>query len=155
MGTQPPSHHGDYRHSHMLRPIEQWATPLRHILHVPGLLDDPRPLGGSPPRRTQMQSKLHSALKRSFESRGLPLPPRRGYRPIPRVTVHEDAPLAPWFCGTIAMTTTLHLLLGKHRPHKLPPRCISRQHMLALHRGLLRWLITGTPPNLWADGCLD
>ena len=52
------------------------------------------------------------------------------------------------------MLTTLHLLLGKRRPHELHALYISRDKMLHLHKALLAWLIRGTPPKLWEIGCL-
>ncbi len=52
------------------------------------------------------------------------------------------------------MLTTLRLLLGKRRPHDLHALYISRENMLHLHKALLAWLITETPPALWEIGCL-
>ena len=52
------------------------------------------------------------------------------------------------------MSTTLHLLLGDKHPHDMPAGCITRDHMLALHKALLHWLLTGSPPPLWRNGCL-
>ena len=52
------------------------------------------------------------------------------------------------------MSTTLHLLLAGIPPHTLPRNFITREHMLALHRALLEFLIQGTPPDLWQRGCL-
>jgi hypothetical protein len=53
------------------------------------------------------------------------------------------------------MSTTLHLLLGGIPPHSFPTQFITRDHMLALHRALLEWLIQGNPPDLWNRGCLN
>ena len=53
------------------------------------------------------------------------------------------------------MLTTLHLLLGQRRPHELPDNYLSQDHTLLLHKALLTWLITGTPPPLWELGCLN
>jgi len=52
------------------------------------------------------------------------------------------------------MNTTLHLLLGDKHPREMSPACITRGHMLALHKALLKWLLTRTPPSLWEKGCL-
>jgi hypothetical protein len=52
------------------------------------------------------------------------------------------------------MRTTLNLLLGTEHPHTMPERCITREHTLALHRALLHWLPTGTPPSIWGIGCV-
>ena len=46
------------------------------------------------------------------------------------------------------MSTTLHLLLGEKHPHNMPPDCIKRGHMLALHKALLKRLLTGTLPSV-------
>jgi len=59
-----------------------------------------------------------------------------------------------WSCGTISMCTTLHLLIGNRQPHTLPNLYIPRARILSLHKALLAWLITGTPPALWAGDCL-
>jgi hypothetical protein len=53
------------------------------------------------------------------------------------------------------MLTTLHLLLGQRRPHELLDNYLSQDHTLLLHKALLTWLITGTPPPLWELGCLN
>ena len=53
------------------------------------------------------------------------------------------------------MLTTLHLVLGRRRPHELPAIYITRERMLLLRKALLAWLITGTPPKLWEIGCLS
>ena len=73
---------------------------------------------------------------------------------VHRIAIQDDGPLPPWSCGTLAMSTTLHLLLGNKLPHDMPAGCITRDHMLALHKALLHWLLTGSPPPLWRDGCL-
>ena len=64
-----------------------------------------------------------------------------------RITIQDDAHFPTWSCGTFAMSTTLHLLLGDKHPHEMPTSCITRGHMLALHKALLNWLLTGTPPH--------
>jgi hypothetical protein len=43
------------------------------------------------------------------------------------------------------MSTIFHLLLGDKHPHDMPPKCITRRHMFALHKALLKWLLIGTP----------
>ncbi len=52
------------------------------------------------------------------------------------------------------MCTTLNLILKNEHPHTMLERCITREHTLALHRALLHWLLTGTPPSIWDNGCL-
>ena len=53
------------------------------------------------------------------------------------------------------MSSTLHLLLEGIPPHSLPTQFITRDHMLALHRALLEWLILGSLPDLWNGDCLN
>ncbi len=73
---------------------------------------------------------------------------------MPRIVVQQDAPRPAWSCGTIAMCTTLHLLLREPQLRELPGQHITRTRMLVLHRALLKWLIAGTSPALWQLGCL-
>jgi len=40
-------------------------------------------------------------------------------------------------------------------PHSLPTQFITREHMRALQRALLEWLVQGNPPYLWTRGCLN
>jgi hypothetical protein len=102
-----------------------------------------------------MQSKLHSAMSDSFGTRSLPVPPLHQCRQTPRTTIQQDTPRPAWSCGTIAMRTSLHLLLGDRHPHELCELYITITHMLTLHRALLEWLILDTPPALWQLGCLN
>ncbi len=102
-----------------------------------------------------MQRNLNRALREAFRARNLPVPPLPPYRQAPRLALQNDAPCQSWSCGTIAMLTTLHLLLGSRQPHELPALYISRGKMLILHKALLAWLITGAPPELWTIGCLN
>jgi len=101
-----------------------------------------------------MQSNLNRARREAFRARNLPVPLLPQYRHTPRISVQHDAPRQYLSCGTIAMLTTLHLLLGKRRPHDLHAIYISREKMLHLHEALLAWLITGTSPVLWEIDCL-
>jgi len=95
-----------------------------------------------------MQSSLNRALKEAFRTRNLPIPLLPQYKEASRIVVQHDATRQYWSCGTIGMLTTLHLLLGKRRPHELSALCISRKKMLLLHKALFAWLITGTPLEL-------
>jgi hypothetical protein len=104
-----------------------------------------------PPR---MQFRLDRALRGSFTSRNLPIPPLPAYRSLPRIAIQRDAPRPLWSCGTFALSSTLHLLLGSIPPRTLPTQFITREHMLALHRALLEWLIQGNPLDLSRGGCL-
>ena len=102
-----------------------------------------------------MQECIIRALRKAFRGRNLPVPPLPTYKQAPRIAVQHDAPRQHWSCGTIAMLTTLHLLLGRRRPHELPALCLLRENMLLLHKALLAWLIKGKPPRLWEIGCLN
>jgi hypothetical protein len=73
---------------------------------------------------------------------------------VHRIAIQEDNPLLAWSCGTFAMSTTFHLLLGNQHPHTLPSGYISREHMLTLHKSLLKWLLTGSHPSLWGNNCM-
>ncbi len=116
---------------------------------------DPLVAGPYPRARRQLvEDNIHRVITDSFSTRGLPTPTLPTYRHVQRVAIQDDAPLAPWSCGTFAMLTTLNLLLGHQHPHELAPDCISRSQMLTLHRALLVWLITGHMPDLWRDECL-
>jgi len=66
------------------------------------------------PPRTQF--KLHRALRESLASRNLPIPPLPTYRQLPRIAIQRDAHRPLWSCGTFAVSTTLHLLLGGISP---------------------------------------
>ena len=78
------------------------------------------PLEEDLPEPPHMQFRLHKALRESFTSRNLPIPPLPTYRKLPRIAVQRDAPRSLLSCGTFAMSTTLHLLLGGIPPHTLP-----------------------------------
>jgi hypothetical protein len=122
-----------------------------HCADYWSILDPLSDLTG-PPRR--MQHKLHRALRESFHARNLPVPPLSPFIQLPRIAIHNDAPRTLWSCGTIAMCTTLHLLLGDKQTHELPTMYVSRDHMLSLHKALLALLITCSPPALWEIDCL-
>ena len=61
---------------------------------------------------TRIQRKLHRALRESLTFRNLPIPPLPEYRQLPKIAIQWDSPRPLWSCGTFAMSTTLHLLLG-------------------------------------------
>jgi hypothetical protein len=102
-----------------------------------------------------MQHRLHRALRESFTSRNLPIPPLPAYRQLPRIAIQRDAPRPLWSCGTFAVSTTCYLLLRGIAPHSFPIQFITREHIVAMHRALLEWLIQGNPSDLWTRGCLD
>ena len=137
-----------YVHFHVLWPMAQRGGTLRHVLHVPGLLIIIDPLEEDLPEPPRMQLRLQRALRESFISRNLPISPLPAYRRLPKIAVQRDAPRPLWSCGTIAMSTTLHLLLGGIPPHTLPTQFITRECMLTLHRALLEWMIQGIAPDL-------
>ena len=107
------------------------------------------------PEPPHMKHKLHRSLRESFNSRDLPIPPLPSYRQLPGIAIQRDTPRPLWSCGAFSVSTTLHLLLGGIPPHSLPNQFITREHMMALHRALLDWLIQGNPPDLWTRGCLN
>jgi hypothetical protein len=124
----------------------------RYICNDYGSLMDP--LRGLPYPPSGMQAKLHSALSESFHAQNIPVPTLPQYMQTPRLASQQDAQQPAWSCGTIAMCTTLHLLLGDHHPHELRELYITKTHMLTLHRALLECHILGTTPPLWQVGCL-
>ena len=81
---------------------------------------------------------------------GLPV-----YRRVNRISIQNDSPLPSWSCGTIALLTTIHLTLGNTRPDRIATNSITRHQMLTLHQAILRWLIIGTPLDLWQLQCLN
>jgi hypothetical protein len=103
---------------------------------------------------TRMQRRLHNAIRDSFTSRGLYIPPLPHFCHLHKNAIQQDAPRPPLSCGTFAVSATLHILLGGIPPHSLPNQFITLEHMMALHRALLEMLRLGTPPDLWSLGCL-
>jgi hypothetical protein len=103
-----------------------------------------------------LESQLHNALTESFIARRLPPPTLPPYIRTSRIAVQEDNPLPPWSCGTFAMNTTLHLLLGDELPHAMPPHCITREHMLDCSPST-KHCSSGSSmrplPSLWETGC--
>jgi len=112
------------------------------------------PLNPAPAHQGNLQDRLRKALTLSFNARGLPPSSLSRYKRVERIVVQEDDPLEPWFCGTFAMSTILHFLLGDKHPHEIRPGHIIRNHMLSFHIALLEWLLAGAPPPLWTGGCL-
>jgi hypothetical protein len=102
-----------------------------------------------------IEQNVQNSIKLSYESKGIQAPKLPGYRQFKRICIQEDQPLGHWSCGTFALLTTLHILLGYKLPHQIPPNSISRDHMMNLHKGLLKWLLLGIPPNLWSIECLN
>ena len=134
-----------YVHSHVRWPVAQRCGTLRHVLYVPVILVHHRPLEEDLPEPPRMQFRLNRALRESFTSCNLPIPPLPAYRRLPRIAVQRDAPMPLRSCGTFAMSTALHILLGGLPPHTLPTQFITREHMLTMHRALLEWLTQGRP----------
>jgi len=92
-----------------------------------------------------VQYKLHRAIRESFNSRSIPIPAIPPYRYLPRISIKRGAPLASWSCGAFTMSTKLHLFLEGRYIYSLPALYITREHIFALPRALLEWLILGTP----------
>ena len=99
--------------------------------------------------RTTTPLGAHSTLRKQ---RHPPPPPPPPPPPLPpyctthRIGIQDDAPLSPWSCGTWAVLTSLHLLLGDYNPSQIPPNALTNQMMLNLHQALLKWLLLGTYP---------
>ena len=126
-------------HPHMLRSLAQ--SGVGHFVtfytckNYWSILD---PLLESMPPPHCMKTKMHRALRESFNSRNIHIPALPPHRQLPRNAVQKDAPIFPWSCGTFAMSTTSHLLLGGRPPHLLPAQYITRDHMMPLHRALFK-----------------
>jgi len=131
--------------TYLLWPLTQWCEPFRRVFLCQEywtILDPLRPSEASYPA---LETQLHRALRESFTHRGLPPPILPPYKRVVRIGVQNDAPLPAWSCGTVGMSTILHLLLGDKHAHEMPLGCITHGHMLALHEALLKRLLTGTP----------
>jgi hypothetical protein len=107
------------------------------------ILDPLYPVRNSYPTQ---ETHLHCAITKSYVARGVLSPTLLPYKKMHRIATQDGSPLLPWACGTFAMSTTLHLLLGDNHPHAMLSQSITREHMLALHTAMLKWLLTGTPP---------
>jgi len=94
---------------------------------------------------THMQYKLHMALKKSFASRNISISALTSFRQLPRIAIQRDIPLPLCSFGTFAIASSSHLLHGGHPPQSFPANYITRDHVMALHRALLEWLIPCTP----------
>ena len=96
-----------------------------------------------------------NAIKLSYELKGIEVPKLPVYKQFKRICIQQDAPLNNWSCGTIALLTTLHLILGCKLPHEIKQSRISRNQMLNFHKALLIWLLHKIPPDLWGIDCLN
>ena len=100
--------------------------------------------------------KIHASLRLTYEYLSLPIPsvlPQ--YKYIPRIALQQDITEGPWSCGTYAMPTILHFLLGAPRPQTLHTRTITREMVYNFHSLLLYWYLLGQIPDLWAADCLN
>jgi hypothetical protein len=150
---RPGRRHPD-PHPHGMWRVEQWSKPLCNFLSLGGLLAH-NGLSQRHPLPTISDASTPQPGSETIISRKEPTnPPLPPYRQLPRIAIQHDAPRPNWPCGTIAMCTTLHLLLGNSRPHALPTMYISRDHMLSFHKALLAGRLTRTPPALREIGCL-
>jgi len=102
-----------------------------------------------------MTNNILTALATTYLHHNLPVPTLPPFRRVNRIAIQNDFPLAAWSCGTKAIPTTLHLTLGQIRPGKINIDIINRRHILTFHQTLLKWLIMGTPPNLWDLNCIN
>ena len=113
------------------------------------------PATESPDTQPCMQDFLKEALSEAYLSKKLLLPEIPCFQPFPRLAVQQDHPYKPWSCGTFAMLTTLHIILGQKRPDQIPGKSISRKNMLNFHASLLVWVLHGKPPDIWMIDCLN
>jgi len=141
-------------HAHGMWRVKQWSKPLCSFLSLCGLLVHNGSSQRHPLPTTSDASKSQPGSETIIHHKEPTSSPLPSYRQLPRIAIQHDAPRPNWSCGTIAMCTTLHLLLGNSRPHALPTMHISRDYMHSLHKALLAWLLTGTPPTLWEIGYL-
>ena len=102
-----------------------------------------------------MITNVARAITATYQHHHEQCPPLPCYRIVNRIAIQNDAPIPPWSCGTIAILTLLHLTLGSIRPDLIATNSITRHQMLTLHQAILRWLIIGTPPDLWQLQCFN
>jgi hypothetical protein len=98
-----------------------------------------------------IHENVEKFIKKSYELKGMEVPKIPTYKKFNRICIQKYSPFLNWSCGTIAILTTLHLVLGCKRPHEImqcKPKSIPRKHMLNLHKSPLKWLFHGTPPDL-------
>jgi len=115
-----------YRHGHFVIFVlcpEYWTIldPLRYESVI-----DPN-----------VHENVKNVLKQSYELKGIKFPNIPPIKQFKRICFQKDSPLDNWSCGTIAIITTLHLLLGCKRPHDImrcKPKRITRKHILNLHK---------------------
>jgi len=102
-----------------------------------------------------MITNVTRAMTTTYQHHHEQCPPLPRYRKVNRIAIQSDAPIPSWSCGTVAILTLLHLTLGSIRPDLIATNSITCHQMLSLHEAILRWLIIGTPPDLWQLQCLN
>ena len=99
------------------------------------------------------EANLHRSLRRYYQDHDIPTPSLPRYRALPRISIQNDHP-HQWSCGTVALLTLIHLILGCPPPHKIRENSISKQHTYRFHQTVLKWYVQGRIPNIWEDGCI-
>ena len=66
-----------------------------------------------------VHENVKNVIKQSYELKEMEIPNIPTYNQFKRLCIQKDSPLDNWSCGTIAILTTLHLLLGCKRPHEI------------------------------------
>ena len=91
------------------------------------------------------EDNLHTALTVVYRSLNIPpvLPP---YLPLPTPLSTQSDRHGAWSCGTHAMLTSLHILMGTP-PHSFPTT-LSQTQVNHFHTDLLSWLLHGRVPPL-------
>ena len=94
------------------------------------LHDHPRPPGWI------TQANVHRSLRRFYQNRDREVPHLPQYRQLPRISIQDDQP-HQWSCGTIALLTLIHIILGAPPPHVIPDNNITQLHTYRFHQTLL------------------
>ena len=102
-----------------------------------------------------MHENVSKALSEAYKSDHNTSPLIPMFRKVHKLATQKDHPYRAWSCGTFAMLTCIHLVLGNKKPDEMPENCISRQNMENFHAALLEWLLNGKKPDLWEIGSLN
>jgi hypothetical protein len=103
----------------------------------------------------ELTNNISTALATTYLHHKMPVTHLPPFCKVNRIAIQNDSPLTSWSCGTIAILTTLHLTLGRIRPDNINTGNITKRHIFIFHQALIRWLILGTPPNLWNIDCIN
>ena len=100
-----------------------------------------------------VHENVKNVIKTSYELKRIEVLKLSPSKEFKRICIRNDSSLQNWSCGTFVILTTLRLVLRSKLPHEIKPKSISRRHMLNLRKSLLKWLLHGTPPDVWSIGC--